>query len=75
MVCRALDIDRAAYAAVLKLRAHGRDGSGARDDGTVARLLNFYDDLSLEGARLALRRWRHDSALKSARHFVGTLNP
>ena len=70
IVIRALDIDRAAYSALFELGRRSRREAGEEGGPAVARRLEFFDSMSGEAARLALRRWRDDDALKQARHVI-----
>ncbi len=70
IVCRALDIDRAAYGALFNLGRRGRRVTSEDGGRAKARRLEYFDAMSGEAARLALRRWRHDDALRQARDII-----
>jgi len=68
VACRAIDVDRNTFATIYMLTRSARDGAaaGALKPDALARRLSFYDSISRESARVALRYWRRDSAYLSA---------
>lgn len=64
-VCKALEIDKAAFTPIYLL---SRKGGGARaaDPSEVHRVVAFFDGLKPEAAEKALRHWRRDPAYLDA---------
>ncbi len=75
VICRSLDIDRAAYLALFELGRRARRESAEAAKTTRIRRLAFFDATSPEAARLALVRWRRADALREAQHIIDPLAP
>jgi hypothetical protein len=60
VVCRAFEIEKANFAPIFLLSRKGRGGEQIVDPREVSEIMRFYDDISPQTARKALRRWQRE---------------
>ena len=64
--CKAAGFSRAGFATAFMLTREAHDRGRATDPARLAEILEFYDRLTREHARAALRYWMRDNALLTA---------
>jgi uncharacterized protein (DUF2336 family) len=60
VTCRAIGIEKSAFATILRLSRKARPGGQENGDEQVKAVLAFYDKLDEAGAQSLLRRWQRD---------------
>ena len=74
VACRAVEIDRNTFASLFLLARTFREQQGVTHPAAVERKLAFFDSVSRDQARVALRYWRRDSRyLDAVREIERTL--
>ena len=74
VACRAIGIDRAAFANVYKLTRHAIGGAEVDDHVGVKRLTKFYDNVSKEAAQAVVKQWALDDDYTAALANLGTFD-
>jgi uncharacterized protein (DUF2336 family) len=60
VACRAIDIEKAAFAAIFILSRRARPGEQVVEPDEVNNVLAFYDRLDVKAAKRMLRRWQRE---------------
>jgi len=66
VACRAIDIEKGAFAAIFILSRNARPGEQIVEPDEVNKVLAFYDRLDAQAAKKMLRRWQRDPSYLDA---------
>lgn len=75
IVCRALGLDKPAFASILVQFRHGRLGDKDIETDEVTRAMSFFDKMTEENATALLRRWQRDPEYQNALRIVSDAKP
>lgn len=75
VVCRALGLDKPAFASILVQFRHGRLGDKNIETDEVTQAMSFFDNTTPENATALLRRWQRDPEYQNALRIVSDAKP
>ena len=75
IVCKAIGLDKPAFASILVQFRHGRLGDKNIATDEITQAMTFFDSTSLDGATALLRRWQRDPEYQNALRIVNDAKP
>lgn len=75
IVCRALGLDKPAFASILVQFRRGRLGDKNIETDEVTQAMSFFDNTTTETATALLRRWQRDPEYQNALRIVSDAKP